>query len=97
MNELNEIKEAMNEAIDKHDKVINKIIERNNKIIDGLDECSRIINDYLKNSKIKMELKDTVELMISSDYNDRFTAEYVQLDIRINKLKAMLEKYKNNQ
>ena len=44
-----------------------------------------------------MELKDTIELMISSDYNDRFTAEYVQLDIRINKLQAMLEKYKNNQ
>ena len=97
MNELNEIKEAMNEAIDKHDKVINKIIERNNKVIAGLDECSRIINDYLKNSKIKMELKDTVELMISDNYNNRFKAERYQLDIRINKLQAMLEKYKNNQ
>ena len=59
MNELNEIKEAMNDfknAIDKHDKVINKVIERNNKIIAGLDDCSRIINEYLKNSKIKMKL-----------------------------------------
>lgn len=44
-----------------------------------------------------MELKDTIELMTSPYYNDRFTAEYVQLDIRINKLQAMLEKYKNNQ
>ena len=100
MNELNEIKEAMNEfkeGLDKHDKVVNKVIERNNKVIAGLDECSRIINDYLKNSKIKMELKDTVELMISDNYNNRFKAERYQLDIRINKLQAMLEKYKNNQ
>ena len=97
---MSEIKEALNEfkeAIDKHDKVINKVIERNNKVIDGLDECSRIINEYLKNSKIKMELKDTIELMKSSDYNDRFKAEYFQLSIRIDKLKSMLEKYRNNQ
>ena len=44
-----------------------------------------------------MELKDTIELMISSDYNNRFRAERYQLDIRINKLQAMLEKYRNNQ
>ena len=44
-----------------------------------------------------MNLKDTIELMISSDYNNRFKAERYQLDIRINKLQAMLEKYKNNQ
>ena len=43
-----------------------------------------------------MELKETIELMISSDYNNRFKAERYQLDIRINKLQAMLEKYKNN-
>ena len=44
-----------------------------------------------------MNLKDTVELMISSDYNNRFTAEYCQLDIRIKKLQDMLKKYRNNQ
>ena len=44
-----------------------------------------------------MDLKNTIELLISSDYNDRFKAERYQLDIRINKLQAMLEKYKNNQ
>ena len=44
-----------------------------------------------------MDLKNTIELMISSDYNDRFRAERNQQDIRINKLQAMLEKYKNNQ
>ena len=44
-----------------------------------------------------MNLKDTVELMISSDYNNRFTAEYCQLDIRIKKLQAMLKKYRDNE
>lgn len=44
-----------------------------------------------------MELKNTIELMTSSDYNDRFKAEYHQLCIRIDKLEAMLEKYENNQ
>ena len=100
MNELNEIKEAMNdfkEGLDKLNETTDKVIERNNKIIAGLDECSRIINEYLKNAKIKMELKDTIELMISSDYNDRFRAEYYQLEVRIDKLQTMLEKYKNNQ
>lgn len=40
-----------------------------------------------------MELKDTVELMNSSDYQDRFKAEYYQLETRINKLEKMLIKY----
>ena len=44
-----------------------------------------------------MELKDTIELMISSDYNNRFEAEYCQLEVRIDKLQTMLKKYKNNQ
>ena len=39
------------------------------------------------------ELKDTVDMMISDDYKDRFVAEYVQLKIRFNKLYAVLEKY----
>lgn len=96
MEELNDLKEAIDKAFDKHDEVINKVIERNNRIIAGLDDCSRIINEYLKNSKIKMNLKDTVELMTSDDYNDRFRAEYYQLEVRIDKLQTMLEKYKNN-
>ena len=44
-----------------------------------------------------MELKDTIELMISYNYNDRFTAEYYKLEVRIDKLQTMLKKYKNNQ
>jgi len=40
-----------------------------------------------------MELKDTVELMLSSDYKERFVAEYQQLKIRVDKLSVMLDKY----
>ena len=38
------------------------------------------------------ELKDTIELMNSSDYKDRFKAEYYQLKIRYTKLHVMLVK-----
>ena len=41
-----------------------------------------------------MELKDTIELMKSNDYVDRFKAEYYQLKIRTQKLSDMLKKYK---
>ena len=40
-----------------------------------------------------MKLKDTIELMQSSDYKDRFKAEYYQLADRYKKLKIMLEKW----
>lgn len=36
-------------------------------------------------------LNETIELMMSSDYKDRFKAEYYQLEYRYNKLKKMLE------
>ena len=36
-----------------------------------------------------MELKDTISLMTSKDYKDRFLAEYIQLKIRYNKLMTM--------
>ena len=36
------------------------------------------------------ELKDTVELMVSADYKERFKAEYWQLVIRQEKLAAMI-------
>ena len=41
-----------------------------------------------------MEWKDTVEMMGSSDYKERFRAEYFQLKIRAEGLEKMLEKYK---
>lgn len=35
-----------------------------------------------------MELKDTIEMMASEDYKERFKAEYYQTKIRYEKLKA---------
>lgn len=43
-----------------------------------------------------MELKDTVKLMTSADYKERFLAEYWQTRIRYDKLFDMLVKYKND-
>ena len=40
-----------------------------------------------------MKLIDTVPLMNSEDYKNRFIAEYYQVYIRFVKLKAMLEKW----
>lgn len=42
-----------------------------------------------------MELIDTVDMMLSVDYKERFKAEYYQVVIRYNKLKKMLEKWDN--
>ena len=38
-----------------------------------------------------MELKDTVQMMNSADYKERFKAEYQQVVIRYEKLKTMLD------
>ena len=40
-----------------------------------------------------MELRDTIELMNSPDYKERFKAEYMQTKIRYDKLDAMTVKY----
>ena len=40
-----------------------------------------------------MELKQTVEMMNSADYKERFKAEYMQAVIRYKKLANMLEKW----
>lgn len=39
----------------------------------------------------EMELRDTVEMMNSADYKERFKAEYYQTTIRYGKLKAMVD------
>jgi hypothetical protein len=49
-----------------------------------------------------MELKDTIELMQSSDYKERFKAEYMQTKIRYEKLKNFCNRievgeYTNNE
>lgn len=41
--------------------------------------------------EIKVTLEDTVEMMLSSDYKERFKAEYWQVIIRICKLKQLLQ------
>jgi hypothetical protein len=41
-----------------------------------------------------MKLNETVEMMNSADYKERFRAEYLQLKIRMEGLRVMLEKYK---
>lgn len=45
--------------------------------------------------KVNIELKDTVEMMTSSDYKERFTAELLQLRIRISKLAKAIENIEN--
>lgn len=44
-----------------------------------------------------MELRDTVEMMNSADYKERFKAEYYQVVTRYQKLKAMLDKWDNGE
>ena len=39
-----------------------------------------------------MELKDTIDLMNSPDYKERFKAEYMQVKIRYEKLKSFCNK-----
>ena len=43
------------------------------------------------------ELIDTIEMMNSEDYKERFKAEYYQVVIRYRKLKSMLDRWDNNQ
>ena len=43
-----------------------------------------------------MQLKDTVEMMNSEDFKERFKAEYYQLSIRLYSLTSMLIKWENN-
>lgn len=42
-----------------------------------------------------MELKDTIEMMQSADYKERFKAEYYQTKIRYDKLHKMCLRYEN--
>ena len=51
----------------------------------------------MRDKKSVTELKDTVELMNSTDYKERFKAEFAQVVIRYQKLKAMLEKWDNGE
>ena len=43
------------------------------------------------------ELRETNEMMSSENYKERFKAEYYQVVIRYQKLKAMFDKWDNDQ
>lgn len=43
------------------------------------------------------ELSQTIEMMTSSDYKERFKAEYYQVKIRVEKLRNMMEKWDKNE
>ena len=43
-----------------------------------------------------MQLKDTIEMMTSEDFKERFKAEYYQLLFRLESLTDMLIKWENN-
>lgn len=44
----------------------------------------------------EMELKDTVDGMLSEDYKERFKAELDQMKIRVRKLENLIFKYDTN-
>ena len=44
-----------------------------------------------------MELKDTVEMMLSEDYKERFKAEYWQLKFRLERLNRLIDSYNAGQ
>lgn len=43
-----------------------------------------------------MDLKDTIDLMLSEDHKERFIAEYNQVVIRSRKLKNIIDDYHND-
>lgn len=50
-------------------------------------------NHKNKGGKERWKLNETIKLMNSKDYKDRFRAEYYQLKIRYEKLHKMVVKY----
>lgn len=89
---LSEIVEA-----DSEKEVMDKI--RNRKSFEIKQEVLNIYPSSIEIRKIKekkeennMELKETVELMNSEDYKERFVAEYHQVKIRYEKLKNFCNK-----
>jgi hypothetical protein len=50
----------------------------------------------MSNSSIQItELSQTIDMMTSSDYKERFKAEYAQVVLRYQKLKDMLKEWDN--
>lgn len=90
--QLSEIVEA-----DSEKEVMDKI--RKQESFEIKQEVLRLYPSSIEIRKIKekkeknnMELKETVELMNSKDYKERFVAEYHQVKIRYEKLKNFCNK-----
>lgn len=92
--QLSEIVEADSEK-EVWDKIRNResfeIEQEVLKIYPSSIEITKIKDDQKKEKK-NMELKETVELMNSEDYKERFVAEYHQVKIRYEKLKNFCNK-----
>lgn len=83
--------------VDSEKEVMDKI--RNQKSFEIKQEDLNVYPASIEITKIKekkeknnMELKETVELMNSEDYKERFVAEYHQVKIRYEKLKNFCNK-----
>lgn len=64
----------------------------------ALQVCGEKLLKEKENKKsMPNELKDTIEMMNSENYKERFKAEYYQVVIRYQKLKSMLDKWDNDQ
>lgn len=90
--QLSEIVEA-----DSEKEVLNKIRNRTSfeikqKDLQAYPASIEIRKIKEKKEKNNMELKETVELMNSEDYKERFVAEYRQVKIRYEKLKNFCNK-----
>lgn len=90
--QLSEIVEA-----DSEKEVLNKIRNRTSfeikqKALQVYPASIEIRKIKEKKEKNNMELKETVELMNSEDYKERFVAEYRQVKIRYEKLKNFCNK-----
>lgn len=89
---LSEIVEADSEK-EVMDKIKNrKFFEIKQEDLNVYPASIEIIKIKEKKEKNNMELKETIELMCSSDYKERFVAEYRQVKIRYEKLKNFCNK-----
>lgn len=57
--------------------------------------AGQAIENVMRERKRAMQLDETIEMMQSDDYKERFKAEYYQTKIRFLKLKAMIENWDN--
>lgn len=90
--ELSEIVEANSEK-EVRDKIKNqKYFEIKQEALGVYPASIEITKIKEKKEKNNMELKETVKLMNSENYKDRFIAEYQQVKIRYEKLKNFCNK-----